>query len=156
MAESYTTFIAQSVQTTVASTLKITVAGTPYTITIAAQWYRHYLASSAGAGTSHTAPREAGDYLADQINAAIAGCTVRMRSDGRWELTHSAGTWSILWDGTSSTDKTARDLYGFASNVASTAAGTYAVADYHGVGVIANVARISDQGWQTKAESRSN
>lgn len=152
MAATVSTFMAHSVFMPSSSVLKITVAATgPNTVTLwsvaLTNWRRHYLAASAGAGTSHDAPKEAGSELETLLNASIAGWDVRMRSDGRWEITNTTGTWSVLWDGTSSTDKKARDFFGFASNITSIAAGTYVAADYPPYGALLAISKSGDTFW---------
>ena len=148
MALSISTFLSQSIHNATASVMTVTVGGTPHTATLPVGWLRHYLAATGGGGTAHSNPREFGAYFAAILNSAVAGWVVAMTSAGLWKITNTAGTWSIVWDGTGGTDKRARDLAGFTANIGATAANTYATATWNPAGVVLSHARINDTGWQ--------
>lgn len=111
-------------------------------------WVRHYLASSASAGTAQTAAKEAGAALQAALNAVsgMSAWSVRFRSDARYELCNTASSYSLAWDGTSGSNYILRDLFGFTGNV-SGSAGVYTVADFGPYGVVSSIGRSDPAGW---------
>lgn len=130
MAVTLTTMIAQTFRVTAANiTPRLTVGGVNYdTATLSALYYRTYLGASGGAGT-RLDPVEFMSKTEALFNSAVAGWTVRMRTDGRIEITNAAGTWSINWTVLQPNGPIWRNLLGFSANVGSTGAGTFAQAD---------------------------
>lgn len=120
-------------------------------------WQRHYLANSANTGSAQTSCKESGALLQAALNgiASMSGWVVRMRNDARWEITNTASTWSLTWDGTNpgagTTNYVIRNLFGYSGNIPSTAAGTYVAADYNPWGVIACIGRSDAAGWVPEA-----
>lgn len=126
-----------------ASVLKATKGASTSTINFAAGTYDHYLGSANGT--------ESGAYLQGLLNAAATGWVVAMTAAGRWRITNTLDSWSLQWDGAGGTDRVARDWYGWRDSIGTTAAGTYATADYHPAGCL--LARSSGDGtdWQPRA-----
>lgn len=117
-----------------------TVGGVTAGVTLAAGWYAPYFWFDDPSG-GVADPWPVADAVVDALDAAGLGTdwVVAMRPDGRRQITNTAATWSIAWS--AGTSPAAR-LLGFAADVPSTAAGTYAVADYAPAGVIASAARV--------------
>jgi hypothetical protein len=110
--------------------------------------FRTFLCGSAGGGTSATDPQEFLAYVEGLFNAAVAGWTVRMRADGRVEMTNAAGTFAVPWTAASATGAIVRNLLGYTADIPSTAAGTYVAADYHPTHLLLSGARVGSKGWQ--------
>lgn len=148
-----TTLLAQPFQLAAAATVKLTVGATPYTATVgtANAWYRTYLAASGAGGTAHTDAKEWLAVVQAALNASgSTGWVVRLRTDGRVEVTNTTAstTYAVQWDGSGGSHVTVRDLLGFAGNVATTATGTYTAADYLPSHCWFLLARTGDKDWQ--------
>lgn len=118
----------------------VTLAGVPVSVVFPAGWYAPYFWLDDPSG-GVADPWPVATKLLELFDAAGLGTDwlVEMRSDGRRQITNTASTWAIEWAGGGS--PLAR-LLGFAADIPSTAAGTYAVADYTPAGVIASATRI--------------
>lgn len=151
MAEAITIFLAGSFQHDTASVFKATKGGGAATaVTVPAAWYRVWLASTGGGGTSHTDPFE---YLAKlqalTIAAVGTGFVFRMGSNGLVQVTNTLDTYSFTWDGTGGTDKLARNVLGFTANIGTTAAGTYTTASANPCFCVSAIGRERDSDWNT-------
>ena len=131
------------------------VRGGNYDATMVAsgtKYFRTFLCGSSGGGTSATDPQEFLTQVAARFNAAVAGWVVRMRTDGRVEITNTAGSWSIAWATTASGVIT-RNLLGFTADVATTNASVYATATYLPTHFLATLGRVGDEGWKATRPS---
>lgn len=158
MDETVTGYLAPSFRFGSDSVLKATRNGVQQPVTVSsgsgATWYRHYLAATGGSGSASTSPKEFGAYLEALLNAAhgVSDWNVRMSASGRWEITNTAQTWSILWDATAGTDKVARDCLGWTGNIGSTGANTYSTAQRLPQFAIAMIGRDNDTYWRPVQE----
>jgi hypothetical protein len=146
-----TTLLAAPFRITATQSIGVTDQHSTRVVTIAAQWYRTYLASASGTGTE-ASPREWLDYLADQINAGTSATrwSVTLTSAGLVLIAYSGtGTGTITWDGTSSTSTMVRNLCGFDANVSVTSAPAVVTATgtYHPTRCAFAFARPDDTGW---------
>lgn len=153
MAEAITIFIAGSFQHDTTSVLKISIAGGALqTVTVPIGWYRVWLASTGGGGTAHTDPFEYLAKLKALLDAASPGnnWTVRMGSSGLVQLTYTGATYAITWDGTSGTDKKARNVLGFTANIGTTSSGIYSTASAGPMFCVSSIGRERDSDWNTE------
>lgn len=155
MSATVTSLLSLPVRLAAEGRIKATKGATTSRASIASgTWLRHYLAAAGAAGTSHLVPKEAGATLQTALNAAtgMSGWVVRMRSDARWEVTNTLSTWALVMDGSDvDSNYILRDLFGFASNVPSTPAGTYVASDWNPYGVVASISRSDGSGWGPEA-----
>jgi hypothetical protein len=135
-----------------ASRVRVT-RGSNYSVDVVptgTKYFRTYLCGSAGTGASATDPQEFLAYVEGLFNAAVAGWTLSMRADGRVGITNSAGTFAVPWTGAHASGAIVRNLLGFASDIAATAAGVVVVGDYAPTHLLLTGWRANDEGWKAE------
>jgi hypothetical protein len=136
-----------------ASQIRVTRGVTTYDVeivTTGTKWFRTYLCSASGGGTSADDPQEFLAYVEAALNAqAVGGWLVSMSADGRASVSNSAAQHAVAWTAAHASGAIVRNLLGYSSDIATTAAGVATRANHHGTHLWTSFARVGDKGWQT-------
>lgn len=137
-------------QLTPSTTLAIVDQGWSSNITVAAGWFRMFIAPNTGAVGTSAAPSSFVNYLQALLRTHAGGSvwTITIRSDGFVQIAYSGtGTATITWDA----GNIVRNALGFTGASASIPTGTNVVGTYHPTHTLYMVGRPMDTNWQRVA-----